>query len=98
METRYEELKHLLVERRREIESVVREQLSAVREERAAADHVRAFDDGEVSDVDFQQDLELAFVQMKLETSDKLTPRSPAWMPVATAAVPTVVTRLGPRA
>ena len=68
METRYEELKRALVERRREIESVVREQLSAVREERAAADHVRAFDDGEVSDVDVQQDLELALVQMKLET------------------------------
>lgn len=66
--TRYQELKGTLEHRRRDIESVVREQLHAAREERAAADHVRAFDDGEVSDADVQQDLEFALVQMKLET------------------------------
>jgi DnaK suppressor protein len=67
--SRHEELKRALQDRRDEIESIVREQLHAVREERADASHVRAFDDdGEVSDVDVQQDLELALVQMKLET------------------------------
>ena len=67
--TRYIELKRALQDRRDEIDSIVREQLHAVREQRGDASHVRAFDDdGEVSDVDAQQDVELALVQMKLET------------------------------
>ena len=66
---RYEELKRALEDRRREIDSIVREQLNAVREEREHSHHIRALDDdGEVSDVEVQHDVELALVQMKLET------------------------------
>jgi RNA polymerase-binding transcription factor len=66
--TRYEELRSGLETRRREVEAAVRSRLTYVREERASADHFHALEDGEVSDVDLQEDLELAVVQMKLET------------------------------
>ena len=69
---RSQELRQVLEGRRREIEASVRGQLATVREERATADHINALDDGEVSDVDIQEDIELALVQMKLETLQRI--------------------------
>jgi DnaK suppressor protein len=71
-ERRYEELRRTLEDRRREIDSSIRDQLSLVREERAASGQVGVLDDGEVADVDIQEDIELALVQMRLETIDRI--------------------------
>ena len=69
---RSRELRQVLEGRRRELDASVRGQLSTVREERATADHINALDDGEVSDVDIQEDIELALVQMKIETRQRI--------------------------
>lgn len=69
---RYETLTRALEERRGELDSSIRGQLSLVREERAATAHVRALDDGEVADVDIQEDVELALLQMRLATLDRI--------------------------
>lgn len=70
--SRSRELRQVLEGRQRVIEASVRGQLSTVREERATADHIRALEDGEVSDVDIQEDIELTLVQMKLETLQRI--------------------------
>lgn len=67
-ERRYRDLRCALESRRTELDSSIRGQLSLVRDERAAADHVGALDDGEVADVDVQEEIELALVQMRFET------------------------------
>ncbi len=67
-ERRYEELRRTLEDRRRELDTSIRDRLSVVREERAASGQVRALDDGEVADVEIQEDIELALVQMRIET------------------------------
>lgn len=61
-------LREMLLARRRALVSSIRERLSSVREDRSRADHVTALDDGEVCDLDVQEDIELALVQMKRET------------------------------
>ena len=66
--TRNRELRLSLETRRHEVEASIRGRLSSVREERAAADHVGTLDDSEVPDLDIQEDIELALVQMKVET------------------------------
>jgi DnaK suppressor protein len=71
-ERRYEGLKRALEDRRREIDNSIREQLSLVRDERAATEHVGVLDDVEVADLDIQEDIELALVQMRLETIDRI--------------------------
>jgi len=71
-EGRYEELKSALEERRRQIDSRIRGQLASVREERAATEHVGSLDDGEVADVDIQEGIEVALMQMRLETIDRI--------------------------
>ena len=63
-----EELRRTLEDRRRELDTSIRDRLSVVREERAASGQVRALDDGEVADVEIQEDIELALVQMRIET------------------------------
>jgi RNA polymerase-binding transcription factor len=70
--SRYEELKRALEERRRQIDSSIRGQLASVREERAATEHVGSLDDSEVADVDVQEDIEVALMQMRLETIDRI--------------------------
>ncbi len=69
---RDEELKRALEERRRQIDSSIRGQLASVREERAATEHVGPLDDGEVADVDIQEDIEVALMQMRLETIERI--------------------------
>ena len=69
---RHEELKRALEERRRQIDDSIRGQLASVREERAATEHVGPLDDGEVADVDVQEDIEVALMQMRLETIERI--------------------------
>jgi DnaK suppressor protein len=68
---RYQELKRALEERRRTIGDNVRDQLSQVRTERAGTT-VGGLDEGEVADVDVQEDIELALIQIKYETIERI--------------------------
>ena len=72
MTSRHEELKRALEERRLSIDSSVRGQLSMVRAERGGANTVGVIDDGEVADVDVQEDIELALIQIKQETIERI--------------------------
>jgi DnaK suppressor protein len=67
---RYEELKRMLDERRREILSEVQGKIRGVRAEGAEKHDV--FDQGETSEVDIQEDIEFALIQMKAETLNKI--------------------------
>ena len=69
---RHDELRSALQARRREIDASIRERMSSLREERATAEHIVAPDDGDVWDLDVQQDVELALVQMKHETVKRI--------------------------
>jgi len=70
--SRQEELKRALEDRRRSIDDSVRGQLSMVRAEGAGATTVGVLDDGEVADVDVQEDIELALIQIKQETIERI--------------------------
>jgi DnaK suppressor protein len=70
--SRHEELKRALEERRRTIGDSVRDQLSQVRAERAGTSAVGGLDEGEVADVDVQEDIELALIQIKHETIERI--------------------------
>ena len=65
-------LQDMLLARRQALVASIRERLSSVREDRSRADHVTALDDGEVCDLDVQEDVELALVQMERETLVRL--------------------------
>ncbi len=67
---RYAELKHILEERRREILSEVQEKMRDVRAEGNKERDV--LDQGESSEVDIQEDIEFALIQMKSETLGKV--------------------------
>jgi DnaK suppressor protein len=69
--TRYEELKRMLEERRREIVSEVQGKIRGVRADGADKPH-EVLDQGETSEVDIQEDIELALIQMKAETLNKI--------------------------
>ena len=68
---RYEELKRMLVERQREIMHEVQGKIRDVRAEGADKDH-EVLDPGETSEVDIQEDIEFALIQMKAETLNKI--------------------------
>ena len=68
---RYEELKRMLVERQREIMAEVQGKIRDVRAEGADKDH-EVLDPGETSEVDIQEDIEFALIQMKAETLNKI--------------------------
>ena len=68
---RYEELKRMLVERQREIMNEVQGKIRDVRAEGADKDH-EVLDPGETSEVDIQEDIEFALIQMKAETLNKI--------------------------
>ena len=70
--SRHEELKRVLEDRRRSIDSSVRGQLSMVRAERASTNTVGVLDEGEVADVDLQEDIELSLIQIKQETIERI--------------------------
>jgi RNA polymerase-binding transcription factor len=69
--TRYEELKRMLEERQRELSSEVQGRIRGVRADGAEKPH-EVMDQGETSEVDIQEDIELALIQMKAETLNKI--------------------------
>ena len=68
---RYEELKKMLEDRRREIMNEVQGKIRDVRAEGADKPH-EVQDPGETSEVDIQEDIEFALIQMKAETLNKI--------------------------
>ena len=72
--TRYSELKQMLDERRREIQAQVQGKMRGVREEGSWGGKLNeVLDAVESAEADIQEDLELALVQMKSETLNKIT-------------------------
>ena len=69
---RYEELKGMLEERRREILGEVQGRMRDVRAEGAAAPERGVVDAAETSEADIQDDIEFALIQMKSETLHKI--------------------------
>ena len=65
---RYGELKQMLEDRRREL---MRDLQGRIRDVRAEGDR-DVLDDGESSEVDIQEDIELSLIQMKSETLNKV--------------------------
>jgi DnaK suppressor protein len=68
---RYDELKHILEGRRRELTQEVQGKIRGVRADGAEKPH-EVMDQGETSEVDIQEDIELALIQMKAETLNKI--------------------------
>jgi len=68
--TRYDELKRILEERRREILSEVHEKIKDVRAEGPSG--MMRPDAGETAEADIQDDIEFALIQMKAETLQKI--------------------------
>ena len=68
---RYEELRRMLDDRRRDILSEVQGRIRGVRAEGADKPH-DVLDPGETSEVDIQEDIEFALIQMKAETLNKI--------------------------
>jgi DnaK suppressor protein len=69
--TRYDELKRMLEERQRELTTEVQGRIRGVRAHGAEKPH-DVMDQGETSEVDIQEDIELALIQMKAETLNKI--------------------------
>lgn len=69
---RYEELKRMLEERRREILGEVQGRMRDVRAEGASAPERGVVDAAETSEADIQDDIEFALIQMKSETLHKI--------------------------
>jgi RNA polymerase-binding transcription factor len=71
--TRYSDLKQMLTERRREIQAEVQGKMRGVREEGTWGGKLNeVLDAVESAEADIQEDLELALVQMKSETLNKI--------------------------
>lgn len=68
---RYEELRKMLEDRRREIMNEVKGKIRDVRAEGSDKPH-EVLDPGETSEVDIQEDIEFALIQMKAETLNKI--------------------------
>ena len=69
--TRYEDLKQMLEDRRREILAEVQEKIRDVRTE-GTAHKTRVLETGDGSEADIQEDIEFALIQMKAETLAKI--------------------------
>ena len=70
--SRYNELKHMLEDRRREIQAEVQGKIRDVRAEGAWGGKSEVFDAVESSEADIQDDIEFALIQMKSETLNKI--------------------------
>ncbi len=68
---RYQELKQMLADRQRELVSEVQGKIRDVRAEGSVKPH-EVMDQGETSEVDIQEDIEFALIQMKAETLNKI--------------------------
>ncbi len=71
-QSRYEDLKRMLEERKREILAEVKEKIRDVRSENSFSKMNEVFDAGESSEADIQEDIEFALIQMKAETLTKI--------------------------
>ena len=69
---RYDELKGILEERRREIMSEVQGRMRDVRSEGAGSTVQGVLDAAESSELDIQDEIEFALIQMKAETLNKI--------------------------
>jgi DnaK suppressor protein len=69
---RYDELKSILEERRREIVSEVQGRMRDVRTEGAASTGEGVLDAAESSEADIQDEIEFALIQMKAETLNRI--------------------------
>ena len=69
---RYDELKQILEERRREILAQVQEKMRDVRAEGGIGEGQGVLDAAESSEADIQDDIEFALIQMKSETLHKI--------------------------
>ena len=70
--SRYDELKGILEERRREIMSEVQGRMRDVRAEGASSAVQGVLDAAESSELDIQDEIEFALIQMKAETLNKI--------------------------
>ena len=70
--SRYQELKTMLEERRREIQAEVQGKIRDVRAEASLGGKNEVFDAVESSEADIQDDIEFALIQMKSETLNKI--------------------------
>ena len=71
-EGRYSDLKRMLDERRTEMLSEVQERIRDQRDESSRGKVGEVLDAGESSEVDIQEDIEFALIQMKAETLTKI--------------------------
>lgn len=69
---RHAALREALETRRRALADSLRQQMSVVREERAAAHEEGPLDDNEVSDVDVQEETEMALLQLRQQTLTRI--------------------------
>jgi DnaK suppressor protein len=69
---RYDDLKRMLEDRRREMLSEVQGKIRDVRTENAWGKTSEVLDAGESSEADIQEDIEFALIQMKAETLNKI--------------------------
>src|SRR3954468_21666224 len=70
--TRYSELKQMLEGRRRELQAEVQGKMRDVRATGQVTKLAEVFDAVESSEADIQEDIELALIQMKSETLNKV--------------------------
>src|SRR6476619_8248320 len=70
--SRYDELKRMLEERRRELQAEVQGKIRDVRAEASMGGKNEVFDAVESSEADIQDDIEFALIQMKSETLNKV--------------------------
>jgi DnaK suppressor protein len=69
---RYDDLKKILEDRRREILNQVQGKIRDVRADTSQTKLNEVFDVGESSEADIQEDIEFALIQMKAETLNKI--------------------------
>jgi DnaK suppressor protein len=69
---RYSELKHMLEGRRRELQAEVQGKMRDVRATGEVTKLTEVYDAVESSEADIQEDIELALIQMKAETLNKI--------------------------
>jgi DnaK suppressor protein len=69
---RHEELRQVLEQRRRELVTELHDKIKGVRAERGAFPGRDGLDEVEASDVDAQEDIELALIQMRSETLTRI--------------------------
>jgi len=70
--SRRQELRRSLEERRTELVATLHEKIRGVRAEHATHQMGRGRDDGGASEVDIQEDIELALIQMRFETLGRI--------------------------